>query len=266
VGRGGDAPLAPPGAGPGDAVDERARQGRRGSDRQHRSSAAASKLLAHAALPARRERRPAQRHLAGGHARHLPRRAVALRHEAGAVFYERGDFRALRRSASTSCSCRRFGLRDARADYDTIYTRAVWRGEALESFRARRRRQYLYEPRVPGNRFAPYRTPASPTATTCAAKSRRRGSRSTPAARTSSRRRSRRRALLESVGYVGFGKLGPLLWNNFYVNHLRRHPERSRVRPSTERLRDLPRRPHRRALPDQRGNEARSQNPQDSVV
>ncbi len=27
------------------------------------------------------------------------------------------------------------------------------------------------------------------------------------------------------VGYIGFGKLGPLRWNNLYVNYLRRHPD-----------------------------------------
>ncbi len=27
------------------------------------------------------------------------------------------------------------------------------------------------------------------------------------------------------VGYLGFGKLGPLRWNNFFINYLRKHPD-----------------------------------------
>ncbi len=86
--------------------------------------------------------------------------------------------------------------------------------------------QYMYEPKVPGNIYAPYQTPGveyedfvrqeviesyvqdnpyredyfpAPDATWASS--------------------------FKLVGYLGFGDIGPIRWNNFFANYLREHPD-----------------------------------------
>lgn len=86
--------------------------------------------------------------------------------------------------------------------------------------------QYLFERPVPGNRFAPYVTPDVRY-------------------EDFHRREVAQTFLLDNpgqedffprpqavgadswkvIGYLGFGGIGPLRWNNFFINYLRRHPE-----------------------------------------
>lgn len=91
--------------------------------------------------------------------------------------------------------------------------------------------QYLFEPQVVGNRFAPYNTA---------------GAKYEDYARGEVVKNSGliaarlddfpdpvpvESASWKAIGYVGFGGFGPLLWNNTFFNVLRRHPEQF----STER-------------------------------
>lgn len=88
--------------------------------------------------------------------------------------------------------------------------------------------EVLFEPRVEGNRFAPYETPGvvyddfvrgqvvegfleeNPTGADFFPK---------PVPTNS--------LSAKAIGYVGFGNAGPLRWNSLYVNLQRKHPERT---------------------------------------
>jgi hypothetical protein len=119
--------------------------------------------------------------------------------------------------------------------------------------------QLMYEPAVEGNRFAPYATPdvryedfvrgevarryleANPTGGDFFP---------APVARSSTSGKL--------VGYLGFGGLGPLMWNSLYANLILGHPEQFRDETWNGRTYRI----YAQALTDQRwqlnaGNEAR---------
>ncbi len=134
-------------------------------------------------------------------------------------------------------------------DYNTILTGGGWLrfriGGHLEVGVGG---QVLYEPEVPGNRNAPHQTPLSDNATY------------EDYWRQEIVERYREEfqtheALFpfpeptdalsyKLIGYIGFGKLGPLRWNNLFLNFLLRHPDTSYVetydgRPQTIYVREL---------------------------
>ncbi len=115
-------------------------------------------------------------------------------------------------------------------NYSTILTAGGTAKLKLKGFELGAGGQYRYEPAVPGNRNAPYQTPGigyedylrhevvkswlqnhpgqedlfpNPVATS--------------------------NASFKAVGYLGFGGVGPLRWNNLFANFLKLHPDSNYV-------------------------------------
>lgn len=121
-----------------------------------------------------------------------------------------------------------FGIRGAA--YDAIPTAGGTVRIRTEHFEVGGGGQFSYEPKVAGNRSAPYVTPnvryedflrhevvahfleEHPGQEDLFPRPQATDSRS-----------------WKLVGYLGFGKFGPLKWNNLFVNYLRRHPDASYV-------------------------------------
>jgi hypothetical protein len=83
-----------------------------------------------------------------------------------------------------------------------------------------------FEPAVPGSRFAPYATPGVVFEDFHRREVIRRWVEENPGAEDFFPRPEPRDNLSwKTVGYLGFGNLGPLRWNNLFVNYLRRHPQ-----------------------------------------
>jgi hypothetical protein len=86
--------------------------------------------------------------------------------------------------------------------------------------------QLLHEPQVQGNRFAPYTTPGIDYEDFVRGEVVERYLEENPGQQdlfpdpepTAS-------TSFKAVGYVGFGNLGPLVWNNLFLNYGRRHPD-----------------------------------------
>lgn len=89
--------------------------------------------------------------------------------------------------------------------------------------------QVMFEPRVRGNRFAPYRTPMPANVTYedfYRGEIVERYLEENPGQEDLfPDPRPTESMSFKLIGYIGFGKLGPLRWNNLFVNFLRRHPE-----------------------------------------
>ncbi len=113
------------------------------------------------------------------------------------------------------------------SQYDTLLTTGAWaRYRFSESFELGLGGQFVYEPGIEGNRFAPYATP---------------GVRYEDYVRHEvvkhyldehpgqgdlfPRPDARASQSWKVVGYLGFGKLGPLRWSNLFANVQRRHPD-----------------------------------------
>lgn len=89
--------------------------------------------------------------------------------------------------------------------------------------------QYYFEPKSAGNRFAPHGTPL-PKGISYADYSRREIARtfaedSINPIDTFPNPQPLEADSYKLVGYVGFGGFGPLQWNSFYFNYMRRHPQ-----------------------------------------
>lgn len=111
-------------------------------------------------------------------------------------------------------------------NYDTIFTAGGLARAQFDHFEIGAGGEYLYEPKVVGNRFAPLSTPG----VSYEAFVRQEVAKDwvlahpgqedlfphpVPADSTS----------WKAVGYAGFGHFGPLRWDNFYANVQRRHPD-----------------------------------------
>ena len=118
-----------------------------------------------------------------------------------------------------------YGVRGTQ--YDTLFTVGGWaRFRFSTNFEVGLGGQFMIEPGIEGNRFAPYATPgvnyedyvrhevvksyleAHPGQEDLFPKA-------TPTSSTS----------WKLVGYLGFGKLGPLRWSSLYANVSKRHPD-----------------------------------------
>ena len=113
--------------------------------------------------------------------------------------------------------------------YDTIFTGGgSLRLRVNEHFELGGGGQVGYEPEVQGNRFAPYYTPAvryedflrKEVAKTFFEQNPGKVDQfPKPVAQATSS--------FKAIGYLGFGKLGPLRWNNFFLSYKRLHPDNS---------------------------------------
>lgn len=86
--------------------------------------------------------------------------------------------------------------------------------------------QYAFEPTVEGNRRAPYQTPGVRYEDFYRREIAQRFVEANPTVeQLFPNPVAAQAASWKVIGYVGFGGWGPLLWNNFFVNYLKRHPE-----------------------------------------
>lgn len=118
-----------------------------------------------------------------------------------------------------------YGVRGTQ--YDTLFTAGAWaRYRFSPSFELGLGGQYIFEPGIEGNRFAPYATPGLDYRDYVRHEVVKRFLEEHPgqedlfprAAPTSSQS-------WKLVGYLGFGKLGPLRWSSLYANLSKRHPD-----------------------------------------
>lgn len=86
--------------------------------------------------------------------------------------------------------------------------------------------QYYLEPKVEGNRFAPHDTPSVAYEDFVRGEVVQRYVEENPGMELFfPRPESTSANSAKLVAYVGFGDLGPLLWNSFYANFLKKHPD-----------------------------------------
>lgn len=85
---------------------------------------------------------------------------------------------------------------------------------------------YAFEPEVQGNRFAPYATPNVDYEDFVRREVVRRFLEENPGEQDLfTRPVPTQNASWKVVGYLGFGGMGPIRWNNFFINYLKRHPQ-----------------------------------------
>ncbi|HVO29728.1 MAG TPA: carbohydrate porin, partial [bacterium] len=111
-------------------------------------------------------------------------------------------------------------------DYDTIFTAGGLARASFDHFEIGAGGEYLYEPKVVGNRFAPMSTPG----VSYDAFVRQEVAQDWMLAHPGQQLEFPRPVPTSStswkgVGYLGFGHLGPLRWNNVFANVERRHPD-----------------------------------------
>jgi hypothetical protein len=87
--------------------------------------------------------------------------------------------------------------------------------------------QYNYEPKVVGNKFAPYSSPDVAYVDFVRKDAVKQYSLANPGqlGPDSFRPKGSAADSWKVVGYVGFGRMGPILWNSLFVNFLKRHPD-----------------------------------------
>ena len=91
--------------------------------------------------------------------------------------------------------------------------------------------QGYYEPEVPGNRFAPHQTPGVSYEDFYRGEIVQHYLDENPGQEEMFGRNDLTRPISSAstsyklVAYLGFGKLGPIRWNNFFANYMRRHPD-----------------------------------------
>jgi len=113
--------------------------------------------------------------------------------------------------------------------YDTVYTGGGWlRIHPSAHFEFGGGGQYGYEPASPGNQNGPYQTPG----VTYLEYYRQDAAQSffqnaPPGTQLLPNPSPRSSENWKAVGYLGFGKWGPLKWNSFYVHYLKNPPQTS---------------------------------------
>ncbi len=112
--------------------------------------------------------------------------------------------------------------------YDTIFTTgAAMRVRLGGHFEIGGGAQTQYEPKVQGNRFAPYATAGVKYSDFVRHEVVEQYLLANPGQDFDQNHRPDPRSSFswKTVGYVGFGKLGPLQWNNLFFNVQKRHPD-----------------------------------------
>jgi hypothetical protein len=88
--------------------------------------------------------------------------------------------------------------------------------------------ELLFEPRVEGNRFAPYDTPGVLYSDYVRGRVVEKFLEENPTGADFFPKPEPTNSLsFKAIGYLGFGNAGPIRWNSLYVNLLRKHPERT---------------------------------------
>ena len=118
-----------------------------------------------------------------------------------------------------------FSLRGT--DYSTILTAGGTLRLQLSSHLEVGAGGQLYgEPEVAGNRFAPYTTPGISYEDLVRGEVAQRFLEENPGMEAFfPRPQARSSSSFKAIGYLGFGQLGPLLWNNLFVRYRRLHPD-----------------------------------------
>ncbi len=118
------------------------------------------------------------------------------------------------------------GFQTRRADYSTILSAGGWvRLRAAGHFELGVGGQYRHEPKVEGNRNAPYATPGLNYEDFRRREVVKRWYEEHPKDTLFPNPVAGESSSYKAIGYLGFGGFGPLRWNNFYVNFMRLHPD-----------------------------------------
>jgi hypothetical protein len=118
-----------------------------------------------------------------------------------------------------------FSIRGAR--YSTVFTAGgLARVRLLDKLELGAGGQVYYEPEVEGNRFAPHQTPDIPFEDYLRGEAAMRWVMDHPGMENMfPRPQPTSSESWKLIGYLGFGGIGPLRWNNLFANFLLRHPD-----------------------------------------
>jgi hypothetical protein len=111
------------------------------------------------------------------------------------------------------------------AQYDTIFSGGFWlKARPDPHFESGLGFQALYEPSIPGNRYAPYATPSIDYADYLRGEVAQHYFHDNPREDQLPLPQARSSTSWKLFGYFGFGRIGPLRWSNLYGHVIRLHP------------------------------------------